>query len=61
MYVVRGKSGYKFFSTEESTFGKEVNHESFEQAENVLNQVKDTLIFEEFEIVELSNFKEESL
>jgi len=53
MFVIRGKSGYKFFSTEPGTYGQEVQHETRRKAESMLKVAKDTLPFEEFEIVEV--------
>lgn len=53
MYVIRGKSGFKLFSTESETFGQEVKCETKEQAELTLEQMKDRLPFEEFEIMQV--------
>jgi len=61
-YVIRGKNGYTFTSTDEETYGQEVTHDTYEQAEVALKQIRETLPFEEFEIIPLSkDIKEDVL
>jgi hypothetical protein len=53
VYVIRGKSGFKIFSTEPATYGQEVKYKTKDKAKNALDQVKGSLPFEEFEIIEV--------
>lgn len=53
-FVIRGKSGSAFTSTEQETYGQEVEHHTREEAEHVLVQIEKAIPFEEFEIVDLS-------
>lgn len=52
-FVIRGTKGTTFTSTEPGTYGQEVEHDSYEEAEIVLKQLKLTYSNEEFEIKEI--------
>lgn len=53
-FVIRGKSGSAFTSTEQETYGQEVEHSTREEAEHILIQIEKAIPFEEFEIKDLS-------
>lgn len=60
-YVIRGKNGYIFTSNQEETYDQEEIYGTYKQAEVALKQIRETLPFEEFEIITLSKDTKEDV
>jgi hypothetical protein len=52
-FVIRGKNGTIFTSTEIGTYGQEITYDTYEKAELALKEIRFTLPHEEFEIKEI--------